>query len=161
MPFNLTQRDVVIAEYLYRHEAELAAGFLEHAGIPFRLQTDDAGGVEAFMSISRPARLWVRAEDVETACDVLDITLEPSAPPPVPVRSATSGDVLSGRERLIAGALGVLFLVAGLGVAPLQLSKELVVASYVLAVVFGIAAVFGRSVALVRLALRVLSGHVP
>ena len=73
MAFYPIHRDVPIAEYLYRHEAEFAAGFLEDAGIPFRLQTDDAGGAGAFMTSAHPARLWVRAEDVEKARDVLEI----------------------------------------------------------------------------------------
>ncbi len=73
MAFYPTHRDVPIAEYLYRHEAEFAAGFLEDAKIPFRLQTDDAGGAESFMAGVRPARLWVRPEDVERARDILEI----------------------------------------------------------------------------------------
>jgi hypothetical protein len=161
VPFYPTQRDVAIAEYSYRHEAEFAAGFLADAGIPFRLQTDDAGGVEAFMSITRPARLWVRPEDVERACDVLEIVVEPSVSPRLPAPQRASGDLLTGRERLVAGVLGLLFLVAGLGIAPLPLSGEVAITSYVLVMVFGVAAVFGRSVAPIRLALRVLSGHVP
>jgi hypothetical protein len=153
VPFYPTQRDVAIAEYSYRHEAEFAAGFLADAGIPFRLQTDDAGGVEAFMSITRPARLWVRPEDVERACDVLEIVVEPSVSPRLPAPQRASGDLLTGRERLVAGVLGLL--------APLPLSGEVAITSYVLVMVFGVAAVFGRSVAPIRLALRVLSGHVP
>ena len=35
------QEDVLIAEYVYRHEAEFSAGFLADAGIPFRVQADD------------------------------------------------------------------------------------------------------------------------
>jgi hypothetical protein len=35
---------VAVAEFTYRHEAEFAAGFLTDAGIPHRLQIDDAGG---------------------------------------------------------------------------------------------------------------------
>jgi hypothetical protein len=201
-----THRDVPVAEYIYRHEAEFAAGFLADAGIPFRLQTDDAGGVEAFMSISRPARLWVRAGDVDRAREVLDIPVhaapspdrppEPSpqpspAPSHKPVDVAVTrdlfvpesgdevivsglveasrvsalpdaaGTVLSGQERLVAGTLSFIFLAAGVGIIPMELSAGLALANYVLSLVLGIAAVFGRSVAPVRLALRVLSGHVP
>ena len=37
------QEDVLIAEYVYRHEAEFSSGFLADAGIPFRVEADDAG----------------------------------------------------------------------------------------------------------------------
>lgn len=62
---------VPVAEFLYRHEAEFAAGFLRDAGIPFRLQIDDAGGADAGVTIARPAVLWVRAEDAERARELL------------------------------------------------------------------------------------------
>jgi len=71
---------VAVAEYLYRHEAEFAAGFLRDAGIPFRLQIDDAGGADAGVTIARPAVLWVRAEDAEEARDLLDIPGEEAGP---------------------------------------------------------------------------------
>jgi len=66
-------RDQPIAEFSYRHEAEFAAGFLRTAGIPFRLQVDDAGGADAGVTIGRPAVLWVRAEDVEEAREILEL----------------------------------------------------------------------------------------
>lgn len=65
--------DVVIATFQYRHEAEFAAGFLENAGIPFRLQVDDAGGADAGVTVSNPARVWVRADDVEEARELLEV----------------------------------------------------------------------------------------
>ena len=68
-----TSRDVAVAEYLYRHEAELAAGFLRSAGVPFRLQVDDAGGADAGVTIARPAVLWVRAEDADEAREILEL----------------------------------------------------------------------------------------
>ena len=183
-----TSRDVPIAEYLYRHEAEFAAGFLEDAGIPFRLQVDDAGGADAGVTISRPARLWVRAEDVEEALEVLEIQTnadlspepgeeaEASAPfiprprdtnlsvgPQVVRRTPPAGDpsgtALRGAERIVAGTLSVVFLGLGLGITPLILAPGFTVLGIVLAVVFGIGAVFGRSVGPFRTALRVLSGH--
>lgn len=64
---------VRIAEYLYRHEAEFAAGFLRDAGIPFRLQIDDAGGADAGVTIGRPAVIWVRADDEDEAREILDL----------------------------------------------------------------------------------------
>jgi hypothetical protein len=66
--------DVVIAVYHYRHEAEFAAGFLANAGIPHRMQADDAGGADAGVTFSRPARIWVRRADAEAARELLEVT---------------------------------------------------------------------------------------
>ena len=163
MAFYPKQRDVPIAEYSYRHEAEFAAGFLENAGIPFRLQTDDAGGADSFMTITRPARLWVRREDVDEARDVLELDVVETSGTAVasrsPARPDASGAVLVARERLLAGTVGSVSLVVGLGITPVVLSSVLTIVSFVLALAFGIAAVFGRTVAPVRLALRMFSGH--
>lgn len=62
---------VVVGRYHYRHEAELARGFLESAGIPSLLNIDDAGGAEIGLAFANPARLRVRAEDAEEARRVL------------------------------------------------------------------------------------------
>ena len=62
---------VAVAEFTYRHEAEFAAGFLADAGIPYRLQIDDAGG-DLGLTLGRPALIWVRAVDLERARDVLE-----------------------------------------------------------------------------------------
>ncbi len=88
--------DVPVAEFLYRHEAEFAAGFLQSAGIPYRLQVDDAGGADAGVTIARPAVLWVRAADAEEAREILGIgaaedvgaDLVPAGGPPAPGRPA-------------------------------------------------------------------------
>lgn len=66
---------VAVGQYAYRHEAEFAAGFLEDAGIPYRLQIDDAGG-DLGLALGGRAVLWVRAADVERARDVLDTDVE-------------------------------------------------------------------------------------
>jgi len=162
--FYPKQRDVPIAEYSYRHEAEFAAGFLENAGIPFRLQTDDAGGADAFMTIARPARLWVRCEDVEEARDVLEIDDAKISGPAVasrlPARLDSPATALVARERLLAGTLASVFLAVGLGATPLALSPVLTLVSVVLALVLGLAAVFARTLGPLRFALRMLSGHV-
>lgn len=63
---------VAVAQYAYRHEAEFAAGFLADAGIPYRLQIDDAGG-DLGLTLGRSATVWVRAVDLERARDVLDL----------------------------------------------------------------------------------------
>jgi len=62
---------VAVAEFRYRHEAEFAAGFLADAGIPHRLQIDDAGG-DLGLTLGRPAVIWVRAVDLDAAREVLD-----------------------------------------------------------------------------------------
>jgi len=63
---------VAVAEFTYRHEAEFAAGFLTDAGIPHRLQIDDAGG-DLGLTLGRPAIIWVLAADAERAREVLDL----------------------------------------------------------------------------------------
>ena len=63
---------VAVAEFTYRHEAEFAAGFLADAGIPYRLQVDDAGG-DLGLTLGRPAIIWVLAVDAERAREILDL----------------------------------------------------------------------------------------
>jgi hypothetical protein len=63
---------VAVAEFTYRHEAEFAAGFLDDAGIPYRLQIDDAGG-DLGLTLGRQAIVWVRAVDADRAREVLDL----------------------------------------------------------------------------------------
>lgn len=60
-------RSAVVANFQYRHEAEYARGLLEDRGIPSALEVDDAGGSYAGLSLSNPARLRVRADDLERA----------------------------------------------------------------------------------------------
>jgi|GEM_PF-651799 len=62
---------VEVARFHYRHEAEIARGFLEHAGIPSLLNIDDAGGAEVGLSFGIPARLRVRREHLAEAIEVL------------------------------------------------------------------------------------------
>jgi len=68
---DLKVRPVRVGEYRYRHEAELAAGILESAGIPYRIQRDDAGGADLGLSMLHPAVLWVRAIDAEAALELI------------------------------------------------------------------------------------------
>jgi len=72
-----SHKDVVIAEYVYRHEAEFSSGFLADAGIPFRVEADDAGGAYGGMTFTSAARIWVRSEDAEKASDILALTPDP------------------------------------------------------------------------------------
>ena len=61
----------VVARFHYRHEAELARGYLESAGVDSILHIDDAGGMDVGLAFVNPARLVVRAEDEERARAVL------------------------------------------------------------------------------------------
>jgi hypothetical protein len=63
--------EVAVGEFQYRHEAEFAAGILRDAGIPYRLQIDDAGGADLGLLHQRPAVLWVRPIDAEAARELL------------------------------------------------------------------------------------------
>ena len=62
---------MVVARFHYRHEAELAHGFLESAGVDSALHIDDAGGMDVGLTFVNPARLVVRVEDEERARQVL------------------------------------------------------------------------------------------
>ncbi len=116
--------EVAIARYGYRHEAEFASGFLEDAGIPYRLAVEDATlGVAA----STSATIWVRGIDVERARDLLELedgsdgkrlTTDRSrtdvARGQQPRRPAQGAwPVLTGVERGLAATLGGSLLLAG------------------------------------------------
>lgn len=74
------EREVIVARFRSRHEAELAAGFLDDAGIPYRLQIDDAGGVDFGTTFVRPPVLWVRAADLDDARDIIGLENEEGDP---------------------------------------------------------------------------------
>lgn len=114
---------VAVAHYAYRHEAEFAAGFLDDAGIGYRLQVDDPG---LGMPLSSSAVIWVLAMDADRVRDILEID-EPSPRLPVqrsfhparparPARSARAwthafaGAPLTLRERILS-------IVTGMGLA--------------------------------------------
>ena len=61
----------VVARFHYRHEAELAHGYLEDAGVPSALFIDDAGGMDVGLAFVNPARVLVRVEDDKRARSVL------------------------------------------------------------------------------------------
>jgi hypothetical protein len=115
-------QEVVVAEYRYRHEAEFAAGFLDDAGIPYRLQIDDPG---LGMMVSTPATIWVRGMDVEHAREILEVGNQVVAPTQVAApnrewarpRQSRAGTSLAPshltiRERLLTavGAAGFIWL---------------------------------------------------
>ena len=172
---------VRVAEFLYRHEAEFAAGFLRDAGIPFRLQIDDAGGADAGVTIARPAVLWVRAEDAEEAREILGVDeAEPSPRPAavpqdlLPVRPPhgreANGDGPRGAdallvplcrvERAVAGILALALVglasYGGEGAVPWVGVWES--AALLAGLALGLSAVSGQTVGAIRAILRVLSG---
>ena len=61
----------VVARYHYRHQAEMAHGYLESAGVDSALLIDDAGGMDVGLAFVNPARLVVRDDDEERARSVL------------------------------------------------------------------------------------------
>lgn len=62
---------VIVARFHYRHQAELAHGYLNDAGVDSALFIDDAGGMDVGLAFVNPARLVVRAEDERRARAVL------------------------------------------------------------------------------------------
>ncbi|MFW5951314.1 MAG: putative signal transducing protein [Gemmatimonadota bacterium] len=61
----------VVATFSYRHQAEMARGYLDDAGIPVVMVAGDAAGIELGFAAPNRARLAVRAEDVERARQLL------------------------------------------------------------------------------------------
>ncbi len=63
---------VVLAYFHYRHEAELAHGYLNERGVPSMLLIDDAGGMDAGLSFVNPARLMVGLEYLDSSRTILE-----------------------------------------------------------------------------------------
>lgn len=61
----------IVARFHYRYEAELAKGFLDDAAIESILFIDDAGGMEVGLAFANPARIVVRARDLDRARELL------------------------------------------------------------------------------------------
>ena len=59
-----------VGDFASRHEAELAQGFLDDAGIESRIEVDDAGG-NLGLTLDYEAFIVVRASDAERAREVL------------------------------------------------------------------------------------------
>lgn len=169
-------QDVVVARYQYRHEAEFAAGFLDDAGIPYRLQVDDPG---LGMTISAPATLWVRGMDLQAALEVLDlkepmttIELEVSTPSEHeraaarqvvgPVRQAVrrSGR-LTGLERAVSGVIAVGFAASAAWLIPSPWADPWGRVLLGAAAVFGVSALVGRTIPPIRGLLSTISGSTP
>jgi len=110
-------RDVAVGQYRYRHEAEFAAGILDDAGIPYRLQLGD-GGVDLGLSAQRPAILWVRAVDAKDASDLLAWEEDDASETAVATGVWTQESPPETRPRRLTPAER--FVSAGLGVALLS-----------------------------------------
>ena len=65
---------VEVGRWRWRHEAEIARGLLEDAGIPSAVMADDIGGAYAGIA---PARLLVAPENAARAREVLTSAEEP------------------------------------------------------------------------------------
>lgn len=68
------ERTVVVATFLHRHQAELARGYLQQAGIRSVVSADDGGGAfgaPLTFSPSSFATVRVRSSDVEEAREIL------------------------------------------------------------------------------------------
>lgn len=61
----------VVARFHYRHEGELAQGYLRDAGVESILFVDDAGGADCGLAFVNPGRLVVRFEDEQRAVELL------------------------------------------------------------------------------------------
>lgn len=158
---------VRLAAYRYRHEAELAAGFLSDAGIPFRLQADDAGGADLGLSVLRPAILWVRAVDAEAARDLVALEEEEAQPPPMglaaPPRSSPErrASRLTILERAVSGAIAAALLAGAPNLPPAPFRESWVMLCFVSGFVFLGAAVLGWAPGPLGGLIRVLSGSPP
>ena len=180
---------VVLANYAYRHEAEFAAGFLEEAGIPYRLQIEDA---TLGLRPSNSATIWVRGMDLREAREVLELPRHGTAEggsagagevgnggdtPPVTGRGPaargtavvtlgvhghrppSAGRVLTGRERLVA--LTMASGVGGLAWLAGVGGGWVGLALGTLAGSFVIAAAVGRSLSLIEGLVRAVAGSAP
>lgn len=68
--------NVVVATFRYRHEGQLAQGFLADAGIRSVISADDVAALRPDLSIAGMIRVLVRAQDAERARMVLATTEE-------------------------------------------------------------------------------------
>jgi Putative prokaryotic signal transducing protein len=156
--------DVRIAEFVYRHEAEFAAGFLDDAGIPYLLQADSDLGV----TVSQPARIWVRAEDAEAARDALTVleggdgTVAVAEDRSVRVGPTRTGSRLCGAERAVSATLAAILVSFGLGplggLGAVGTTAVWVALCLALGIIFAVSALAGRTLPPVKAALAALSG---
>lgn len=72
---------VVLRTFANELEAHLSATILEANGIPAQVLADTAGGAYPSIALVFPVRLLVRAEDAETAREILDTPVDPAPEP--------------------------------------------------------------------------------
>lgn len=166
---------VVLAQFAYRYEAEFAAGFLDDAEIPYRLQVDDAA---MGMLIATPATLWVLGMDLQRARDVLDLSEQAVMDSPVSTESESAepawreavirredGGKLDERLTVLERALALTFVVGGVGAGwfvqagpPGPIRAGII---FALVAPMGVGVLFGRTISPIRRLLRALSGSAP
>lgn len=155
-----------VATYGYRHEAEFAAGFLENAEIPYRLQFDDP---TLGTSVVMRATLWVLTDDAERAREILEVDsggsgMNLTAPAPTPRVSAhrrhgsVSWPRLEVRERLLAGGITVALVALSPTLAGVTFGPEAAIFG---SLAFGLAGLFGRAPRSIRGLLAGLTGGAP
>jgi len=166
---KLTQ--IPVARFSYRHEAEFAAGFLDEAGIPYRLQFDDPA---LGLSVGVTATLWVLGFDEARAREVLHLgrqeAVEAFADAEAWDDEAGSAVPSAERSRAAAGPLGLrerglLLLGAGACGAGLFLpgASHPIVGAALLAcgLLLAVAGIAGRAPDVLRRVLRALTGEAP
>jgi len=63
--------EVVLMRFAFRHDAEFAQGYLHDVGIPARVVSDDAGGLDLSISFLSGASLRVPEADLDRAVKTL------------------------------------------------------------------------------------------
>ncbi len=162
-------QEVRVGEYRYRHEAEFAAGFLEDAGIPYRLQIDDAGGADLGLGMLSPALLWVRAVDADVARDLIALDEDEPEPPTESrrrereaVRLPRKHDSrLTWLERVVAGGLAATLIVVAPNLPPMPLRDVTLGGCLLAGVVLGGAALLGRAPGALGGLIQMISGSPP
>jgi hypothetical protein len=172
-------REVAIAWYAFRHEAEFAAGFLDDAGIPYRMQLDDP---VLGSGMSSNATIWVLGMHERQAREVLELdgervhlsggssatrvtaparagTIRPPSAPRGP--GWETSPTLSLRERGLGllgagGMLALLRLFLQEGMHPIVSGGVVLVSA-----LFAVAGIAGWAPAPLRRLLRALSGGAP
>jgi len=103
---NAPTEPVLLASYDSRHEAEMALGLLEDAGLTAAIRTDDAGSMRPELAFQGRVRLWVAGDEAEEAHELLsDAGLLHDVVPPVWSASSPGATGPSAARDLAAMAL--------------------------------------------------------
>lgn len=163
-----SRAQVPVASYGYRHEAEFAAGFLDDAGIPYRLQLDDPA---LGTSVAMRATIWVLSSDVDRVTEVLELDdgrggrrLTAAAAPTRQMPASRRPDHTVGwprldvRERLAAGVVAAGLIGASTVLGGVSLGPESAVMAGILVVSTALA---GRAPRPFKAVLAALTGGEP